>query len=153
MKEKERKSSKLIIGIILVAVGVALLVWAISGKRADAPAHTEGSHDHSSHGHKESAQSDAETSGDSVTITFTDSGFEPSKLTVTKGTTVKVVNNSSRNVQFSSDSHPTHRNNPEMNLSQLAHGESASFVAETVGEHGFHDHIDARMTGTLKVTE
>ena len=38
-------------------------------------------------------------------------------------------------------------------MSVLAPGESGTFTAETVGTHGFHDHIDDSKTGTLVVTE
>lgn len=90
---------------------------------------------------------------ETATITFTNAGFTPGSLTVKKGATITVKNTSSTEVQFSSDDHPTHRLNTEMNLKTLQPGESASFTAETVGTHGFHDHIDDSKTGTLIVTE
>lgn len=86
-------------------------------------------------------------------ITFTDEGFSPTTLTVKKGTVVTVDNKSTKPVQFSSDDHPTHTHNTEMNMKELAQGESGTFTAETVGTHGFHDHIDDSKTGTITVTE
>lgn len=160
MKSNKPRSSKLIFGIALVAVGAGLLVWALTGKNAGAPAHDHsahdhGAHDHSSHdqGHEEATDSSAEANGETAGIVYTDSGFEPKTLTVSKGTVVTVKNDSSKRVQFSSGDHPTHHNNPEMNLRELKPGESAAFTALTVGEHSFHDHIDATMTGVLTVTE
>lgn len=151
---KQRKSSKLIIGMVLVALGVGLLVWSITAKKADAPSHDHHNHsaanDHD-HEHQTVDQSDVKTNGETAEIVFTDDGFEPKEITVSKGTTVTVKNSSSKNVQFSSGDHPTHMANPEMNLRELSPGESASFTAVTAGEHSFHDHIDASNTGTLTV--
>lgn len=88
-----------------------------------------------------------------MTITFTDAGFQPRDLTVTKGTVITVKNESSKQVEFSSDDHPTHRDNTEMNLKVLAPGEADSFTASQAGEWSYHDHIDDSLTGTIKVTE
>lgn len=95
----------------------------------------------------------ASTESQTATITFSDDGFTPSTLTVKKGAKVTVQNNSSKSVQFSSANHPTHTENPEMNLRTLAPGESASYTASTVGTHGYHDHIDESKTGKVIVTE
>lgn len=94
-----------------------------------------------------------ETPDEPVVISFTAGGFTPNTLSVKKGAVVSVVNNSSTNMQFSSDEHPTHRDNEGMNLQILAPGESSMFKAERVGTWGFHDHIDDSKTGTLTVTE
>lgn len=88
---------------------------------------------------------------DSATITFTDDGFLPSTLTVKAGTEVTVKNDSSRSVQFSSDNHPTHTKQSELNLAVLEPGESATFTPTQTGAWGFHDHLNASETGTLTV--
>lgn len=98
-------------------------------------------------------QEDNEAAGKIVTITFTDSGFEPNTIEVKKGTRVVVKNDSTSQVQFSSDEHPSHRNNPEMNLSLIEPGESDTYTAARVGTWGFHDHIDDTKTGTITITE
>lgn len=86
-------------------------------------------------------------------ITFTNNGFSPQKLTVKKGATVTVKNEASNPVQFSSDPHPTHTNEPELNMAELAPGESGTFTVTKVGTWGYHDHLDHDMTGTLVVTD
>lgn len=96
---------------------------------------------------------DVAVNGDVATITFTDEGFTPAEITVKKGTKITVINNADRDVQFSSDEHPSHRDNPEMNLRTLGTGESDSYTANTVGTHMFHDHIDESQVGTVIVTE
>lgn len=150
------RSSKLITGILLVIVGIGLLVWALTGRKAEAPAssNTESSQNTKSEDStKANSESDTDTESANATITFTNDGFTPNKLTVKTGTVVTVKNQSSNRVQFSSDDHPTHREDPEINMKTLAPGESGTFTAKTVGTHGFHDHIDDSKTGTLVVTE
>lgn len=88
-----------------------------------------------------------------MTVTYTDNGFEPQDITVKKGTTVMITNNSSKDVQFSSDDHPVHRDNPEMNLKTLSPGESTSYAPSEAGTWGFHDHLDDSKTGSVTVTE
>lgn len=87
------------------------------------------------------------------TITYTDEGFSPNELTVKKGTTVKIINNSSMQLEFSSDDHPTHTKDPELNQGITAPGESTIITLQTVGSHGYHNHLNASDTGTLIVTE
>lgn len=96
-------------------------------------------------------EEDAVTEG--TTITFSDSGFSPSSLSVKAGTEVTVKNESSKDVQFSSDDHPTHTEQNELNLAALAPGESATFTPSKVGTWGFHDHLSPDFTGVLEVTE
>lgn len=88
-----------------------------------------------------------------VTITFKDSGFEPQSYSTKKGMLVTVKNESSMDLQFSSDDHPTHKKETELNLNVLAPGESATFTPTRVGTWGFHDHLNSQLTGTLIVTE
>lgn len=95
----------------------------------------------------------APTPSERMLITFTDEGFEPGSITVTKGTVVTVKNESSRDIQFSSADHPTHQENSEMNLNTLSPGESDSYTASKSGTWSYHDHIDESKTGTVTVTE
>lgn len=147
----QKNKSKLVIGIILVLIGVGLVVWVLMSRQAEAPAVTPSS--------SASETEDSEPAGtdeeplEEATITFTNDGFTPSRLTVKKGATITVRNEATAPVQFSSDSHPTHSDNPEMNLTTLTNGQSASFTANEVGEWGFHDHVDHSKTGMLIVVE
>lgn len=152
MQEK-RNVSKLLIGLVLVLVGAGLLVWALMGKSAEAPSAAENTSQTKTT--QEVATPDANTDepAEASLITFTSTGFTPSELTVKKGAIVTVKNESNSSVQFSSDDHPTHTKETEMNLKVLKPGESASFTITRVGSWGFHDHIDDSKTGTLTVTE
>ena len=149
------RTSKFVMGIVLLVVGLGLLVWALTGRKAEAPASqsSETSQSANSEDSAKTSESSAEAESTAATIVFTNDGFTPNKLTVKTGTVVTVKNESSNRVQFSSDDHPTHREDPEINMKTLAPGESGTFTAKTVGTHGFHDHIDDSKTGTLVVTE
>lgn len=95
---------------------------------------------------------DTETAATSeTTIRFTDEGFDKSEYTSKAGEAVTVKNESSVDVEFSSDDHPTHRENPELNMETLAPGESGTFTPPGAGTYAFHDHINDQYTGTLVV--
>lgn len=85
------------------------------------------------------------------TITYTDSGFSPATITVTAGTAITVKNDSSSPLQFSSDPHPAHTDEEELNLSTLSPGKSSTFTVTETGTFGFHNHLDEDATGTLIV--
>lgn len=143
----------LLIGIVIAALAIAgLVVFVLSGQPAEAP----NSADNQAETSTGSTEQDSEVTpnpSERMTITFTDNGFEPRVLTVKKDTVITVKNESSRSVQFSSDDHPAHRDNTEMNLGVLSPGESDSYAATTVGEWGYHDHLNESKTGTITVTE
>lgn len=150
--EQAPKQSKtiLIVIVVIVAIAVAGVTVMIFANPSKAPTTTQ---DTQTNTGRETDSSDVSTALAPATIVFTDDGFTPMILTVKKGTVVTVKNNSSRSVQFSSDNHPSHTEDPEMNLGVLAPGENGTFTANTIGTHGFHDHIDDNITGTLVVTE
>jgi len=87
-----------------------------------------------------------------VTITYTDSGFEPANQTVAVGTTVRFVNNSSRSMWVASDDHPTHTDLPEFDDGRgVGPGETYEFTFEEVGDWGYHDHLNSRAEGVITV--
>lgn len=100
----------------------------------------------------QTSDQDAPAPSDRMAITYTNAGFEPHDITVKKGTVITVTNSSSHSVQFSSNDHPAHTENTEMNMATLAPGESDSYTASRTGTWGFHDHIDESKTGTVTVT-
>ncbi len=84
-------------------------------------------------------------------IIYSDSGFSPSPLTVKTGTMVTIKNTSSRTLQFDSDPHPVHTDDPELNVGVVASGQTKTFTVTTTGSHGYHNHLNASDTGTLVV--
>lgn len=103
-------------------------------------------------------------SGQIKTITYTDSGFSPSTLNISAGTTVKFVNNSSLSVWPASAMHPTHKEYPGSDIVKcvtgeiifdacrgIAPGESWSFTFDIKGAWKYHDHLKASNFGTITV--
>jgi len=99
-----------------------------------------------------------------VVITFTDSGFVPSSVTVKKGQTVRWMNNAGSKVWPASAVHPEHSAYPQKSASDclgssfdackgLAQGESWDFTFNYVGEWKFHNHLNAAQRGAVNVTE
>lgn len=159
--EPEQKKSSMLLWICL-AVGVLIVAglgaWALSanGPETDSEAATKTTNDATSSQLAEGSDTtatDTPASAEAATLVFTDNGFEPSSITVRKGTVITIKNDSSNSVQFSSDDHPSHRDNPEMNAATISAGASTTYTANTVGTFGFHDHIDSSKTGTVTVTE
>jgi plastocyanin len=84
-------------------------------------------------------------------LTYTDSGFSPSTVTVKAGGQVTVKNNSSSAIEVASDPHPVHTENPELNQDQLAAGESQTFTVTKTGTFGIHNHLDSSKTANITV--
>ncbi|HYH36222.1 MAG TPA: cupredoxin domain-containing protein, partial [Candidatus Saccharimonadales bacterium] len=95
-------------------------------------------------------ESGAEEQG-AATITYTDDGFSPAKITVKTGTTVTIRNESSNALQFDSDPHPAHTDNEELNINNVPTGGSETFTVKRTGTFGYHNHLNASDTGTIVV--
>lgn len=150
--------------ILIIGAAVVLVVAAgfgvyslVSKEDADQHDHTSESSDHS---HDTSSETESSTpadtgseeaSSEATVITYTNSGFSPKVITVTSGTTVTIKNESSRNMQFDSDPHPAHTTNEELNVEDVAPGQSQTFVVKRTGTFGYHNHLNASQTGTIIV--
>lgn len=87
------------------------------------------------------------------TITYTDTGFKMSLDNLKVGSTVLVINDSSETLQFSSDPHPQHTENPELNLPVLRPGEQETIVITEPGTWGFHNHLNDNHSASITVTD
>jgi len=135
-------------GIVIVVVAIGA-VMVIGKQPASAPtADSTSTNDQSKDTPTQDDHSDA---SQTVTITYTDSGFSPNSYMIKANGTVTVVNNSSHDLQFSSDNHPTHTKETELNMSILQPGKSGSFTVTKVGTWGFHNHLRDQDTGSLMV--
>lgn len=96
------------------------------------------------------------------TIRYTDKGYEPRDITISRGEAVLWVNESSRPMWPASAVHPTHSLYPQKDASdclgssfdacrELARGESWRFRFNEAGTWKFHDHIRPSETGTVIV--
>lgn len=98
-----------------------------------------------------------------VLVRFDGEAFEPKELTVTKGTRVRFLNESTQDVWPASAVHPTHSIYPESDQSNclgssfdackpLAKDEFFDFTFTHEGEWRYHDHVRAFITGAVTVT-
>ncbi len=97
-------------------------------------------------------------------VTFSDSGYSPSSVTIKKGQKVRFMNNSNRDFWPASAIHPTHSVYPQKSLSDCLGssfdacratppGGNWEFQFNEVGTWRYHDHLSANRTGTIVVTE
>lgn len=158
----EQKSSKtawvVVAAVVIVLLGVgAYAVTSNRSKTGDNNSQTTTPESSSTKKTEQQPATDKDNTsadqGEATTIIFTDKGFSPATYSSKVGQAVKVQNSSSMQLQFSSDNHPAHTDEPELNLSVLAPGESASFTPSKAGTWGFHDHLHDQYTGTLTVSE
>ena len=99
-------------------------------------------------------------------ITYTDSGFSPSSLTIEVGDTVTFKNNSSRLNWPATAVHPTHRVYPGSDIKKcnsaaegamfdacgaVASGGEWQFTFGETGSWGYHDHLRISNTGRIIV--
>lgn len=86
-----------------------------------------------------------------VTIAFTGTGFTPATTTIRAGDTVQIINKSKQPLDFDSDPHPAHTDEPELNAGPVAPGKSTAITVTEKGRWGFHDHLNPSIHGTLIV--
>lgn len=85
------------------------------------------------------------------TIVFDGNTFNPETLTVKSGTSITIKNTSSVDVQFDSDPHPVHSDDTDLNVGNIAPGESTTFTVTKVGSFSYHDHLDPGVQGKIVV--
>jgi plastocyanin len=85
-------------------------------------------------------------------ITYTDTGFSPSSLTIKNGQTVAFKNESAGDMWVASAPHPTHTDYPEFDAKKAyKSGESYSFTFNKVGTWKFHNHAKPTNFGSVTV--
>lgn len=149
--ESNRTKLSMVVALILIIVGVGAAVYVLSrnsGERSNSV--TTGTSQPASRGLDDTADT-AQVSDQTQlpTIVFTDEGFTQQEYRFPTSTAIRVDNRSSMDMQFSSEDHPAHRENPELNMELLGAGESGTFTPPGKGTYGFHDHINDQYTGTL----
>lgn len=87
----------------------------------------------------------------SAVILYSSNGFSPASVTVKSGETIAIKNESATSMQFNSDPHPTHTENPELNVGAVQAGETKMFTVTTKGTFGFHNHMNDSQKGTITV--
>ncbi|TSC87248.1 MAG: Uncharacterized protein G01um10148_353 [Parcubacteria group bacterium Gr01-1014_8] len=81
-------------------------------------------------------------------------GFQPSELTVKKGSTVTFTTTAARQFWPASNLHPSHDIYPDFDAKRpLESDEVWSFTFNTAGDWPFHDHIRSYYVGVVHVIE
>jgi plastocyanin len=140
------KATKTVLVIVVLAVVVgAGLVFFLPNK-SNAPGSSTNSSDTNS---SDASPTDEQTVA--ATITFDGNTFSSSADTVNSGDRVKITNNSDQELQFDSDPHPVHTDNSELNVDEVAPGESKTFVLNKKGTWGYHNHLNSGQSGKITV--
>lgn len=151
------RNKALITGIALLVILIAIGGWIYTSQKSATPnTKDQGTNQQTATKQNTQSAANSDTTTDTkneVVILYLNDGFDKPSYTVKKGQTVRVVNQSTRSMQFSSDDHPTHLLNPELNLDTLIADSVTTFKPEKVGSWGIHDHLSPDKTTTLIVTE
>jgi plastocyanin len=91
--------------------------------------------------------------GEVVEVIYANDMFDPATVTVKKGDTVKFVNQGASQAKIESDPHPTHLDNPDLNLGLLDIGKSLSVIMNKVGTWKYHNDLNTTERGEIIVTE
>lgn len=98
-----------------------------------------------------------------VVISYTEEGYSPASVTISRGETVRFVNNAASEETWPASAvHPTHSVYPEKTAGDclgsafdacrgLKPGESWEFTFNEAGEWRYHDHVHASKTGVVIV--
>ncbi len=86
-------------------------------------------------------------------VSYTDEGFEPKDLSITRGTMVHFANESSIDMWVASDDHPAHTDLPTFDqFKGSPPGEQYVYIFDQTGEWKYHDHLNPTAVGTITVT-
>lgn len=145
------------LGIVLGLIALAVVVWMLLGPDSEPeliPAQNQA--DQSQTANEAESEPAQDNDPDSVsathTVTYTNSGFSPSSLTIKQGDTVNFVNQSDRDFWPASNDHPNHTIYSDFDArDEIESGGSYSFTFERVGAWGYHNHELEGHTGTIVV--
>lgn len=94
------------------------------------------------------------TEAKSQSIIYDANGFAPKPLTVSLGTKVVFMNQSSSDVWPASAPHPAHTDYPEFDAKQpVKPGSSYEFTFDRIGTWKYHNHLNPTHFGSVIVTE
>lgn len=154
----EKRAGAVVVGLIVLAIVAGVATYALSGgsnstnSMNDSTANEDGSAQNAdSDNTKDNTASDEKVAEGSTVVTFTDDGFEKQEYTVKAGKSLVIKNESSQPMQFSSDDHPTHMLNGELNATEISPGETTKLTPLTPGTYGIHDHVRSQFTTVVEV--
>jgi plastocyanin len=146
------KTTKIVAAFIIVIILGAGAYWLIAMRGNGSSSSTASTNQNT----KSTATTPSTSSTDNAapvaaTITYTDNGFSPANTTVKSGDSVRITNKSSQPLQMDSDPHPVHTDDEDLNVGEVAPGESKTFTVTKKGNFGIHNHLDPSMTAKIDV--
>lgn len=97
------------------------------------------------------AESSPSAMTEETAVTISSTGFSPKDVAIKAGKTVTWTNNDSANHTVNSSPHPTHTDNPFLNLGTIAPSASKSLTFPTAGTYKYHDHLNPTSFGSVTV--
>ena len=89
-----------------------------------------------------------------VSVVLTNSGFNPPKIAIKKGSTVTFSTDTDRPFWPASNLHPDHDEYPDFDPKEpIPPDETWSFTFDQVGSWGMHDHLRSYFSGQIEVRE
>lgn len=163
-------NSKLLVGLVVVAIGIGVGWYVLGGYRARqeeamkqnetvqpvSPAPGTSGLETTSGGTGEAGAAGMEKGGvaERTVVTYTDSGFSPNPVTVKVGALVTFVNESSGAMWVASAVHPTHQLLPGFDqLKSVAKGGTYEYAFTKVGTWKYHNHVSPSDTGSVIVAQ
>jgi len=143
------KSAKILLVLVVMAV---IAISAIIGMGKDDTTSNSNTNTNTNNSNNQTSDTDNSDAEVAATISYDGTTFSPSTTTIKAGQIVKVTNDSSdAELDFDSDPHPTHTNNPDLNAGDIEPGQSKTFSTDKTGTWGFHNHHDPSQHGELVV--
>ena len=148
------KTSKIILAVVVVIALAAALV-VMSGSKPDKSKATSNSESTKATPETPAANDQTEQPAAkeevAATITYSNDGFSPSSVTVNSGDKIKFTNSSDSVAAPSSNPHPVHTDNPELNVGDIQPGDSRTITVATKGTWGMHNHYNPSQKVTVIV--
>ncbi len=142
---------KKVVIILVIVVAVAAGAFALTRKSDNNTATNSSANPTSGDQAQTASPSPSSSQSAAAIITYSDSGFSPSSITVKSGDTVTIKNTSSNGLQLDSDPHPIHTDDTDLNVGTVATGQSQTFTVTKKGTFGYHNHLNPSDKGEIVI--
>jgi hypothetical protein len=143
----------IVIGIIVVLASGYFIFLGNKNSSSSNPSSSSKSDSNTSDTTSQNASncSGAPEAANTATITYTSSGFTPDLVSLKAGGKLTIKNSSGKDLMFSSDPHPVHTDNKELNVGQVSDGSEQTVTLNTTGCFGYHNHFSSSDGGKILV--
>lgn len=141
---------KKVVIVLIIVVAIAAGVFALT-KKSDNKTTNSSTNTNSSSQTQSTSPPASSDQNAAATITYSDSGFSPSSITVKSGDVVTIKNTSSNELQLDSDPHPIHTDDTDLNVGTVTTGQSQTFTVSKKGTFGYHNHLNPSDKGEIVI--